>query len=196
MLRQSVIAVAVGLATFGCGGSPTAPSDGASASGSPGTLNLRITDSPYSKAKAVLVTFSEVTAQREGNGTKVPFADPSASTWTCDLKKLQNGAQDLLATARPSAGVYTELRLVVHSAKIFFDNSAVSPTPCARSIPEPAGASFPLTMVGREVRLNGSFGLASDAATTILIDFDGESSIRQTGAEYMMDPVVRIVSVQ
>ena len=192
MLRASVIGVAVALTTFGCGGSPTAPSDGGSQAGSPGTLNVRITDSPYSKAKAVLITFSEVSA----NGTKLPFSDPSASSWTCDLKKLQNGHDDLLATARPSAKEYTEIKLVVQSAKIFMDNSAQSETPCARSIAEPAGAAFPMTVSGNEVKLNGSFGLRSDSAMTILVDFDGESSISQNGSTYMMNPVVRIVSVQ
>jgi len=194
MLRASVIGVAVALASFGCGdgGSPTAPSDGGSSAGSPGTMNIRITDSPYGSAKAVLVTFSEVSA----NGTKLSFADSSASTWTCDLKKLQNGHDDLLATARPSAKEYTEIKLVVQSAKIFMDNSAVSSTPCARSIPEPAGAAFPMSLSGNDVRLNGSFGLRADASMTILVDFDGESSISQSGSTYMMRPVVRIVSVQ
>jgi hypothetical protein len=198
MLCRSAIAVTVSLAIFGCGGSPTAPSDSSSSSSSttPGTLNVRITDSPYGSAKAVLVTFSEVMAYRDSNGTRMPFADGSTSTWTCDLKKLQNGAQDLLASGRPNTGTYTMVKVVVQSAKIFFDNSAVSATPCARSIPEPAGASFPLALAAREVSLNGSFGLNSNAPTTILIDFDGESSIRQNGSTYTMDPVLRVVSVQ
>jgi hypothetical protein len=38
--------------------------------------------------------------------------------------------------------------------------------------------------------------LNSNAPTTILIDFDGESSIRQNGSTYTMDPVLRVVSVQ
>ncbi len=195
MLRTSIVGVAVVLATFGCGESPTAPSGSPGASG---TLNVRITDSPYGSAKAVLVTFSEVTAHRgDGDGTRVPFADPSASTWTCDLKKLQNGAQDILATGRPTPGQYTMVRLVVQSAKIYFDQAAVSLTPCARTIPEPAGASFALTIPTGEVRLNDGFTLTSDAARTILLDFDGEASISQSGpGAYRMNPVVRVVSVQ
>lgn len=192
MLRKSLIVVALGVATFGCGDSPTAPTEGGASAGSPGTLNVRITDSPYSKAKAVLITFSEVNA----NGTRLPFSDPSASTWTCDLKKLQNGASDLLATARPSAREYTEIKLVVQSAKIFNDNSAVSPTPCARSIPEPAGASFPMSISASQATVNGSFSLRPDSSITILVDFDGESSISQSGATYVMNPVLRLVSVQ
>jgi hypothetical protein len=197
MLRTSIVGAAVALVTFGCGegASPTAPSG---SPGSSGTLNVRITDSPYGSAQAVLVTFSEVTAHRsDGDGTRVPFADPNATTWTCDLKKLQNGAQDILATGRPNPGQFTMVRLVVQSATIYFDRPSVSSTPCARSIPAPEGASFPLTIPNGEVRLNGSFTVGSEAATTVLLDFDGEASISQTGpAAYRMNPVVRVVSVQ
>jgi hypothetical protein len=155
---------------------------------------VRITDSPYGSAKAVLVTFSEVASHRDGNWTRLPF--PGGSTRTCDLKKLQNNAQDLLGGGAISPGTYTMVRLVVQSAKIYFDNSAQSPTPCAASIAEPAGASAVLTIPSGEVRLNGSFGLTSSAPTTVLVDFDGESSIIQNGSNYTMQPVIRIVSIQ
>ena len=177
-----------------CGGSnPAGPSDGSGTGGS-GTFNLRITDSPYGSAKAVLVTFSEVAAHRNGDWTRLPF--PGGSTRTCDLKKLQNNAQDLLGGGAISPGTYTMVRLVVQSAKIYFDNSAQSGTPCAPSIAEPAGASSVLTIPSGEVRLNGSFGLTSSSPTTVLLDFDGESSIHQNGSNYTMQPVIRIVSIQ
>jgi hypothetical protein len=194
MSRTSVLAVVIVLTSFACSGSPSGPSG---PSGPAGTLNLRITDSPYGSAKAVLVTFSEVALQRSGGDwTTVPFSEPSASTWTCDLKKLQNSAQDVLGTGRLATGQYTMVRLVVQSARIFFDASAVSPTPCARSIPAPAGASFPLTMASGTATVNGTFTMTENGATTILVDFDGEASISQSGSTYAMTPVVRLVSVQ
>jgi hypothetical protein len=185
------VAVGAGACSGGGSGSPTSPS------GSSGTFNLRITDSPYGSAKAVLVTFSEVSMHRDGTWTKVPFADGSGTTWTCDLKKLQNSAQDLLGIGPLEAGQYTMVRLMVQSAKIYFDNSAVSATPCARTIAEPSGGSAALTIPSGEVKLNGVFTLAAGGATTVLVDFDGESSIRETGnGTFMMSPVVRILSVQ
>jgi PKD repeat protein len=199
MPRRSFFVAAAVLATFACGDSGSDPASPTGPSGSgAATLNVRITDSPYGSAKAVLVTFSDVSAQRSNSGwERLPFADGSTGTWTCDLKKLQNSVQDLLGSARLDAGHYTMLRLMVQSAKIYFDNPAVSATPCARSIPEPAGAAFPLTIPSGEVKLNGQFTLSEGAATTILLDFDGESSIREAGSgNYMMTPVVRIVSVQ
>ena len=194
MRLTSAVAATALLMSVACGDSnPAGPSEG-SGTGGAGTFNLRITDSPYGSAKAVLVTFSEVAAHRNGDWTRLPF--PGGSTRTCDLKKLQNNAQDLLGGGAISPGTYTMVRLNVQSAKIFFDNSAQSGTPCAPSIPEPAGASSVLTIPSGEVRLNGSFGLTSSAATTVLLDFDGESSIIQNGSNYTMQPVIRIVSIQ
>ena len=194
MRLTSVLAATVLLMSVACGDSnPAGPSDGSGAGGA-GTFNLRITDSPYGSAKAVLVTFSEVAAHRNGDWTRLPF--PGGSTRTCDLKKLQNNAQDLLGGGAISPGTYTMVRLVVQSAKIYFDNSAQSGTPCAPSIAEPAGASSVLTIPSGEVRLNGSFGLTSSSPTTVLLDFDGESSIHQNGSSYTMQPVIRIVSIQ
>ena len=194
MRLTSVLAATALLLSVACGDSnPAGPSDG-SGTGGAGTFNLRITDSPYGSAKAVLVTFSEVAAHRNGDWTRLPF--PGGSTRTCDLKKLQNNAQDLLGGGAISPGTYTMVRLVVQSAKIYFDNSAQSGTPCAPFIAEPAGASSVLTIPSGEVRLNGSFGLTSNSPTTVLLDFDGESSIHQNGSNYTMQPVIRIVSIQ
>ena len=194
MRLASVAAVTALLMSVACGDSnPAGPSEG-SGTGGAGTFNLRITDSPYGSAKAVLVTFSEVATHRDGNWTRLPF--PGGSTRTCDLKKLQNSAQDLLGGGAISPGAYTMIRLNVQSAKIYFDNSAQSATPCAPSIAEPAGASSPLTIPSGEVKLNGTFSLTNSAPTTVLLDFDGESSIHQNGSSYTMQPVIRIVSVQ
>jgi hypothetical protein len=39
--------------------------------------------------------------------------------------------------------------------------------------------------------------VSTTAATTMLIDFDGDRSIRETGnGRYMMSPVITVVSVQ
>jgi len=195
MRYTSVLAAAALLVTFGCGG------DGGSVSGpsgQSGNLNIRITDAPFGSAKAVLVTFSELAAHRtDSNGSKVSF--PSGDTWTCDLKKLENNAQDVLGIANLSSGQYTMIRLVVRSAKIFFDSSSTSATPCARTIAEPAGAVFPLNIPSGEVKLliPGGFTLTDTGATTILLDFDGAASITETGNKtYVMNPVVKLRSVQ
>lgn len=190
---RTIFAAAVGL-TFmavACGSdSPTSPS------GSNGTLNVMLKDTPFTDAKAVLVTFSEVTAHRdtEANFTKVPFAS-SATSRTCDLKKLQT-SQDVLGVGALPAGHYTMVRLVVASAALYFDNAS-SGSACAASITAPGGRSATLDIPSGEVKLNRQFDVPTAGTTTMLLDFNGDQSIRETGnGRYMMTPVIAVVSVQ
>jgi len=180
------------LASSACGNSnPSGPSNGT------GTLNMRLTDSPFSDAKAVLVTFSEVSAHREdAEWAKVPFADVAATGRTCDLKKLQ-GPIDILGSGPLTAGHYTQIRLMVASATIYFENPSADGPACATTIAAPAGRSANLEIPSGEVKLNRGFDLAADATTTIVLDFDGDKSIHETGnGRFMMSPVIGVKSVQ
>jgi hypothetical protein len=193
-LRLAVLAICVVAAISSCGRTRTPTSASAT-----GRFNVRITDSPFSDAKAVLVTFSDVSAHRpggEGDGwAKVAFAD-AATTRTCDLKKLE-GAQDLLGVGTLTAGHYTQVRLTVTSARIFFANASTSTTPCAATIAAPEGASASLTIPSGEIKLNREFDVPEGGSTTMTLDFKGDASINQTGnGTYMMSPVISIVSVQ
>jgi uncharacterized protein DUF4382 len=184
----------VALSASACGdsNSPSNPSAGT------GTLNLRLTDSPFTDAKAVLVTFSEVSAHPDsGDWTTLAFADAAAKSRTCDLKKLQ-GPTDILGTGPLAAGQYTQIRLVVSSAAIYFDNATDPAAPaCATSIAEPAGKKANLTIPSGEVKLNRGFEVPANGTTTIEVDFDGDKSIHETGnGNYMMSPVIAIKSVQ
>jgi Domain of unknown function (DUF4382) len=174
----------------GCGGSVTAPSTGP-------VLTVSLKDSPFSDAKALLVTFSEVSVHASGGDFKtLPFTG-GGSTRTCDLKKLTS-ATDVLGTGPLTAGHYTQIRLVVASAALYFDNASSS-TPCASSISAPAGRSATVLIPSGDIRLNREFDLATTGATTssILLDFDGDQSVKDTGnGAYVMTPVISIVSVQ
>ena len=131
MRRTLLVSLAAALAAVACSGSPAGPT------GSAGTLTVMLTDSPFSDAKSLLVTFSDVSVHRaEGNLMKLPFAD-AATSRTCDLKKLE-GAQDVLGIGPLAAGHYTMLRLVVTSAALYFDNAATGPA-CAAAIAGPPG---------------------------------------------------------
>ena len=194
---MALLAAALGAAA--CSGSPSSPSSSSSSSSSPssgsgGTLNLRLKDSPFTDARAVLVTFSSVRAHRsESDWTTVAFAN-AASARTCDLKKLQT-AEDVLGTGALPAGHYTQVRLVVQSAVLYFDNPSAGPA-CAPTMVAPAGASASLEIPSGEVKLNREFDLAAGASMNMLLDFDGNGSIHQTGnGRYMMSPVVTILSV-
>jgi Domain of unknown function (DUF4382) len=222
MMQASRIVFAVGgiicAAALACSGTsnPSTPSPGSTTTGSSGggtssatgSLSFRLTDSPFSEAKALLVTFSEVSVHQAdpGDWKTIPFA--SGSSRTCDLKKLQ-GATDVLGIGVLAAGKYTQIRLNVSSATIYFDNASVG-GPCAPQIAAPAGASAAVDIPSGEVKLNNEFTLTG-AGSTITLDFDGDQSVRQTGSQngngngnggggsntkYIMSPVIRVVSVQ
>jgi len=190
VMRTVLLAISV-LATCdlaACSDGPASPTTGS-------TLNIVLTDSPFSDAKAVLVTFSSVSAHMTGGAfTTLPFTG-GASSRTCDLKKLE-GANDVLGTGTVPAGHYTEIRLTVASAAIYFDNAA-SGSACAPLITAPAGRAASVTIPSGTIRLNREFEVSTSTSTTITLDFDGDKSLTQTGNDqYVMNPVIGVVSVQ
>ena len=196
MIFAVLLACAVTVVVCGGSDSPTSPSS------TTGTLNLMLMDSPFSEATSVLVTFSEVAAHRSGEGDPetesnfmaLPFAG-GATARTCDLKKLET-AQDVLGVGTLTSGHYTQVRLVVSSATIYFDNPATGDA-CAPAIMAPAGRSESLEIPSGVVKLNRQFDVPAGGTTTMLLDFDGDRSIHETGnGRYMMTPVITIKSVQ
>ena len=188
MHSRIAVAAVIALVVGACGGSATGPT---------GTsrLTVLLKDAPFADARSLLVTFSEVSAHRaDGDWTTVPFSD-GASSRTCDLKKLTS-AQDVLGTGPLTPGRYTMVRLVVASAALYFENAAAGPA-CAPTVAAPSGRSAPVEIPSGEVRLNRPFEITEGSGTTMLLDFDGDRSVRETGAgRFMMTPVITVVSVQ
>jgi hypothetical protein len=187
-----VIAAALAAAAA-CGGSPTSPSAGGSSS-----LSIMLKDSPYSDAKSLLVTFSDVSVHRSDQAddtwTKVAFSG-SATTRTCDLKKLQD-AQDILGVGSLAAGHYTQIRVTVTSATLYFENAAGGGA-CATTIAAPTGRSASVDVPSGEVKLNREFDVKDGAGTTMVLDFDGDRSVHDTGSgRFLMSPVISVASVQ
>jgi len=191
MKRLSALAlattVAVGVAA--CSDAPSSPS---SLGG--GNFNLQLKDSPFTDAKAVYVTFSSVRVHRtDGDWTPLTFAN-NATSRTCDLKKLET-ATDVLGAASLPAGHYTQVRLVVQSATLYFDNAS-SGAACAPTLTAPAGASAALDIPSGEVKLNREFDVTATSTMNMLIDFDGNQSVHQAGpGRYTMSPVISIFSM-
>jgi hypothetical protein len=220
-MTVGVFILAVG--TFGCtnSGSPAGPSLGGQSSGSGGTgaaaggfgrLAINITDTPFEDAKAVLFTFDGISVHRSGGGWEdLDFAN-DADERTCDLKKLE-GPTDVLGSEMLPAGHYTQIRLNVTKATIHFDNESTSVTACAPSITVPGTRFTDVRVSSGEVKLNRQFRVDPDAVVNILLDFDGDKSIRQQGnggngrggqgtgttapenGNYSLQPVVTVVEV-
>ena len=187
ILARPTAALFAALTLSSCGGGgPTGAASNMT------TVMLR--DSPFRDARAVLVTFTDVSAHASGGTFFVlPFPAGTASR-TCDLKKLV-GTQDVLGVGPLPLGHYTQIRLNVSSASIYFDNPSLGPA-CADTIGAPAGRVAPVTIPSGEVKLNREFDVTMPA-NTITIDFDGDLSIHETGnGMYKMTPVLSVVSVQ
>ena len=187
--RALVIAAASAAAVAACSSSPSSPSSGSN-------LTIMLKDSPFSDAKALLVTFSEVSAHVSGTGgfTPIPFSN-GATSRTCDLKKLA-AATDVLGTGSLAPGHYTQIRLTVSSAILDFD-SASSGAACQPSI-TPAGKNTAnITIPSGQLILNREFDVTQNGATMITLDFDGDQSVHSQGTgQYNMTPVISVVSVQ
>lgn len=187
-IRPWWLLTGLALASMACSGSSTSPS-------SASVFHMMIKDAPFSDAKALLVTFSEVSAHASGGDWKaLPFSG-GGTTRTCDLKKLET-SQDILGTGPMAPGHYTQVRLVVTSAAIYFDNPS-SGSACAATIAAPAGRNFTVDIPSGEVKLNREFDVPEAGATTMLVDFNGDQSVNLTGSgTYKMSPVIAVVSVQ
>jgi hypothetical protein len=188
----AVVAIAAAMSSVSCADTVTSPSGAGN-----GALNVFLADSPYSEAKALLVTISEVTAHRAGEGgfTQLPFGAPGTSLLrTCDLNRVEN-AQTSLGSGTLPAGSYTQLRVVVLAAALYFDNPSTGPA-CAATIPAPAGRRVLADVPTGEVRLNQPFDIVDGANTSIVINFDGAQSVTDMGnGRYLMTPVIGVVSV-
>jgi hypothetical protein len=121
------------------------------------------------------------------------------------------------------AGHYQQIRLTVESAAIYFQSAAPGAA-CAAIIAAPGGEWAPVEVASGTLKLNRQFTLTSGGATTIVLDFDGDKSIKQvgggssggngggngngrgngngsssgnaSGSRYVMTPVIGVVSVQ
>jgi uncharacterized protein DUF4382 len=151
---------------------------------------MMLKDGPFSDAKALLVTVSRV---------EVHKSDTPDEAWikivgekTCDLKRLES-AQAALGAQPLDSGHYTQVRLVVTSAVVYFEQETTG-DPCA--VTPPGGTSANVTIPSGEVKLNRGFDVPEGETTTMLLDIDGDKSIHLTSnGGYMMSPVVSIVSV-
>jgi hypothetical protein len=188
MRSTTTLALILAVTMAACGDSTTGPTGSS-------RLTVMLKDSPFTDARSLLVTFSEVSVHKaEGDWTSVPFAG-AASSRTCDLKKLTT-AQDVLGTGTLAPGQYTMVRLTVSNAVLYFDNAASDPA-CAPTMAAPSGRSAVVDIPSGVVRLNRPFEVTDGGGTTMLLDFDGDRSVRETGnGRYMMSPVITVVSVQ
>jgi hypothetical protein len=180
------LVLAPGCDDDGSGGVPSGP---------PGTLIIRLRDEPFLDAQAVVVTFAELAVRRDGGADfqALPFVDGARRS--CDLKQLLRGNSDLLVSATLPAGRYTQTRVRIAAATLYFANRAPAP-PCSPTPPEIRGRQAD-ARVADDALVGQDFEVASGRVTTLTLDFDGERSFSEPAAgQYVLDPVIRASGVQ
>ena len=181
--------VAVAVAALSCGGdSGTAPDGG-------GTLLIQMHDAPFNDARAVLVTFSDVSV-RSDDGDMEGLSFEGGGSRTCDLKRLEDGHNEVLASGSPPEGRYTQIRLTLADATLFFESETQLPA-CRASRQNPGGRDRAVSIPTATITLDREFEVSKNTRTTITLDFDGEKSILEGGAAglFNLNPTIRVVAV-
>lgn len=139
-------------------------------------LSIRMTDAPFN-AQEVNVDVKEVRVNFTGDTLSWISLGTNAKIY--NLLALQNGVDTLLATAVVPVGTVQELRLILGTNNSIKINNVIYPLSVASA--DESGLKIKVSK-----KLNA-------ALENILIDFDAELSIIQTGNDtYKLKPVIRI----
>jgi len=145
-----------------------------------GSLAVYLTDAP-SSFDAVNIVVTQVSVHMAGNDSLSGWQTISDTTAYYDLLNLQNGAEVLFANHELPAGQYTQIRLIIGNGS----NVVVN------------GVTYPLVIpsgMQTGIKLNHTFTVVKGEVYQLLLDFDAEKSIIQTGTnQYKMNPVIRAV---
>ncbi len=144
-----------------------------------GTLKLFLTDAPAA-FEAVNVAFARVSVHPAGDSDPNKWVTVSDQARTIDLLTLRNDVTILFAQNTLPAGTYTQIRLEVGTGSTVVID----------------GQSFPLlTPSGEEsgVKLVHPFTISGGGTTGLVLDFDAEHSVVQTGVDkYVLVPAISI----
>jgi hypothetical protein len=147
-----------------------------------GRIAVYLTDAP-SSFDAVNIVVTQVSVHMAGNDSLSGWQTISDTTAYYDLLTLQNGAEVLFANHQLPAGQYTQIRLLIGNGS----NVVVN------------GVTYPLTIPSGSqtgIKLNHTFTIVKGEVYQVLLDFDAEESIIQTGTnQYKLNPVIRVVPV-
>jgi len=157
---------------FSCSKKSTSPDKG--------SIAIYLTDAPAS-IDSVNIVVTQVSVHMAGNDSLSGWQTISDTTAYYDLLTLQNGANVLFANQQLPAGQYTQIRLIIGNGS----NVVVD------------GITYPLTIpsgMQTGIKLNHEFTILKGEVYQLLLDFDAEKSIIQTGTgQYKLKPVIRTV---
>ncbi|MEO8065051.1 MAG: DUF4382 domain-containing protein [Pseudomonadota bacterium] len=189
---SSTIATALGAVTCivlfailaSCGGGS---SDSADSQPQLGTLNLRITDSPITSAKRVVVQFTGIEIKPVGAATPEVF---DFAPRQIDLLALDGGGSEvLLANELLPAGQYDSIRLKVNAGRDGSDSFIELDDGTVHPLFIPSGNQTGLKLIR-------GFTIGAGSTHDFTIDFDLRKSVIHPpglGEPFLLKPVLRLV---
>jgi hypothetical protein len=144
-----------------------------------GTIVIKITDAPNAlNVTHANVTISQVQAHSSaggGNNTTAGWKTIVNENQTFDLIALTN-VTEFFGSANLSAGKYTQIRLTIEKCVITVN-----------------GTEYNCTVPSEAIKLNKPFQIKENQTTTLIMDFDAQKSIIETGNHhYKFTPVIKI----
>lgn len=164
--------------TAGCGGG-----GGGGGSDNTGSLAMSVTDAKPllpDNVTHLFVEFSEIWVHKSGDGwKKVTLAE---SPYTIDLLQFQDGnTTQIVPPTELNAGKYTQVRIVVDSATIRFNND------------EATDEAIEIPSEHLKTDQNFTLSLAGGSAVDMVIHFDLSKSVVVTGTgSYQLKPVFHL----
>lgn len=183
------LASTLALATLlvACGTDSSSSGDGSSGSDSDGpSFSLRLTDAVFEDAARVDITFTEVKLRKKSGGWVTIPRGQFTTQDRIDVAALQGTkTADLLQKVTLEPGEYDELRLIVDTAT--FANSIELKAGGVHNLRIPSGGTSGL-------KIKGDFTVSNTRPTALILDVDLRQSIKMAGPNYIMNPVLRLVS--
>lgn len=183
LLNNSARRTLVGVALFAL--VPLLVLTGCSSSTNPsstGTMNVYMGDAP-ADFDAVNIVVTRVEVHMDGTDTTSGWTVVRSDSATFDLLKLRNGARTLLGSTGLVPGHYTQIRLIIGQGSTVTLN----------------GITYPLTIpsgMQTGIKLNNEFDIVAGQTYELLLDFDADHSINETGnGVFMLKPVIRCVAL-
>jgi len=141
----------------------------------PGDLNITRANVTFSQVKVHLSASAGNESENETNGTVGWYTIVNESQ-TFDLIALQN-VTEIFGSANLSAGWYTQIRLIIESAVLTID-----------------GIEYDCKIPSSTIKLIKPWSISANATTTLILDFDVQKSVHETGnGKYMFRPTIKII---
>ena len=160
----------------GDGGGTTGPTTTSTV----GSLAIHMTDKPIDDVAAINVFVEGLKIKRDGAAVE---RFPS-TVGLVDLLALQGGVTELLGQAQVEAGTYQFIEILLDQ-----DQSTV--------LEIASGELLPLKIPSEKIKVaGGPFDVMAEGATSVVIDFDAEKSLKRTGnGRFQLKPSISIVKV-